>query len=388
VRFLVNALSADTYSGRHVLFGHLRQLCQMAAGRHEFLILHRDGQDMSVVESLPGVALVRAPRLSSGWAVRALWEAAALSRLMRRERVDAYFSPTGTILPNAPVPQATLAQNPWCMIAGLRTHPSEQVKAAVQRRAYRRAYGTADLLVYNSHHMRQLYARNAPGYVEKAHCIAYQGIDDDAFETANRFRRAGRDRSGYTVLAVSVMASWKSIAVLIDALNRLHARLVMAKLCLVGPWPDDGYRQAIEAKVVEFGLQPFVTITGKVSRSELYQHYANARVFCLMSRCESFGIPAVEAQVFGTPVVGSTVTAMEEVCGAGAVCTTPDRPAEVADLLERLLVDETHWAVMSQRASANANRYRWSECSKPLSAVFELCSSTRGRAADPGGVAY
>jgi glycosyltransferase involved in cell wall biosynthesis len=117
-------------------------------------------------------------------------------------------------------------------------------------------------------------------------------------------------------------------------------------------------------------LESFVTVTGKVSREELYRHYAEAHVFCLMSQCESFGIPAVEAQAFATPVVGSSTCAMPEVCGEGGVFGEPGQPAQTAELLGEILENPPTWRALSDRARRNAARYRWELCSRPLLKMF------------------
>lgn len=85
-----------------------------------------------------------------------------------------------------------------------------------------------------------------------------------------------------------------------------------------------------------------------------------------MSRCESFGIPAIEAQLFGTPVVTSTVCAMPEIGGEGGLYRDPDDVPAIAEALTKLLTDADEWQRRSQLARANAARYQWQTCSQPL----------------------
>lgn len=113
-----------------------------------------------------------------------------------------------------------------------------------------------------------------------------------------------------------------------------------------------------------------MSIKGKVSQSELQDHYATHQVYCLMSQCESFGIPAVEAQAYGTPVVGSTSCAMPEIGGDGGVYTDPLNIKGTAGLLEKCLTNREYWANLSARALINVERYHWSECTKPLIACL------------------
>ena len=155
----------------------------------------------------------------------------------------------------------------------------------------------------------------------------------------------------------------------------MRERNVPARLNLVGPWADPNYERAIRRQIEEAGLAPYVNITGQVSRRELYRHYAEASVFCLLSRCESFGIPALEAQLFGTPGVVSDGCAMPEVCGPGAISVSPDDAARAAEALAAILQDSRTHADLAAAGVDNASRFRWSECSRPLFRIFELSPS-------------
>ena len=114
-----------------------------------------------------------------------------------------------------------------------------------------------------------------------------------------------------------------------------------------------------------------VEITGHIDEAALHKLYASARVFCLLSRCESFGIPAVEAQAFGTPAVVADGTAAPEIIGdGGRVVRQDDVPATAACLLE-LLTDEVEWSRRSAAACGNAGRFHWRDCSTPLVRAIE-----------------
>lgn len=371
MRILVNSLSLGSLSGRHVLFGHLAQLAAWTRSRHEFLVLHRSGQEEQVRAALPfdNVSLLSAPKAAEQWAARSAWEAWSLPAMMKRNAADLYFTPSGTILPRSPVPQVSLAQNPWCMVPEIHRTRREKLKAALQRSAYRQAALAADLMVYNSNHMRSLYLQNAGRPVPGESVVAFQGINDDTHEIAAEFRTTS-ERKPLSILSVSVMAHWKGIETVVAAVATLRQRGIPATLSLVGPWADSAYEQSIRQLIAHLQLQDAVTITGRVSVDELHNHYATAQVFCLMSRCESFGIPAVEAQAFGTPVVGSSTCAMKEIGGIGGVFGPPGDPSLTADLLEPLLTDQDHWQNLSENAVSNSQNYVWELCSRPLLRIF------------------
>ena len=369
MRVLVNGLSIGAPSGRHVLYGHVRQLAQWTSTEHEWLILHQAGEELPADLQLANVQTRSAPGNCGNWLARSAWESLELPRLMRRCGVDLYFTPNGMVLPRSPVPQASLAQNPWCLTPSIHRTFTERCKARLQRAAYRRAFTGADTMVFNSRHMEELYRRNAAGSTPRRVCIAYQGIDDATHEAAEHTTAV---RDDWMIVSVSVMAHWKGSETLVSATKLLREREVPAKLRLVGPWPDPEYEARIRTHIRDLGLEGVVEITGMVSVDDLRAAYATAKAFCLMSRCESFGIPAVEAQAFGTPVVGSDICAMPEVCGAGGVFGPPGDVETTANRLQRLLTDADHWSQLSRAARENAAKYRWSECSRPLLSLFQI----------------
>ena len=371
VRVLVNSLSLGSLSGQHVLFGHLRQLAKWTAGEHEFVVLHQTQHGEVAREALPfdNVEFLAAPKAADHWATRSAWESFSLPALMKKRGADLYFTPSGTILPRSPVPQVSLAQNPWCLVPQIHRGRKERLKASLQRSAYRSAVRGADLMVYNSEHIRGLYLNNARNGDEGDSIIAFQGINDETHALAAEARLT-TNRKPLSILSVSAMAHWKGAETLVSAVSKLRNRNIDATLDLVGPWPDSGYERLVRDRIASLDLADVVNIAGKVSVESLHHHYATAQVFCLMSQCESFGIPAVEAQAFGTPVVGSNTCAMEEIGGAGGVFGPPGDADLTADLLEPLLTDQNHWQDLSENAVANSQNYIWEECSRPLMQMF------------------
>jgi glycosyltransferase involved in cell wall biosynthesis len=372
MRVLVNALSLGSLSGQHVLFGHLAQLARWTMDKHEYLVLHQAAHGLAVRNALPfaNVKFIQAPRNASRWATRSVWESLTIPSLLKKNAADRYFTPAGTILPRCPVPQISLAQNPWCLVPQIHKGSTERLKAMLQRAAYKRAATAADLMVYNSKHIQNLYLQNAGRTTLAPSMIAYQGINDETHIAAAAMRSENR-RKPFRILSVSAMAPWKGAETVVRATGLLRKKGIPAELYLVGPWPDSQYESRIRTLIQEDGLQTYVHITGKVSVAELHEHYASAQVFCLMSQCESFGIPAVEAQAFGTPVVGSDSCAMAEIGGAGGLFGPPGNAANTARLLEVLLTDAFRWKQYSDAAIRNSERYIWSTCSRPLLKIVD-----------------
>lgn len=361
MRIAFNALSVDNLSGRHVLLGHVRQV--LAAGGERHLLLHHAG-NRDLADSLLGqIDLVECPPATRSWRGRWWWEAAALPGLLRRHGVQALFSPAGITAPRVDLPQLVLAQNPWCFVRQVQQGWADQIKAALQRAAYRKAQQRAALMLFNSEYMRRVYHDNA-GCAPRDALLLLQGLEDETFARGLAAPPFAQRRA--EILVVSVMARHKAIEDVVAALALLRHQGVDAKLSIVGPWADEGYERQIRRQIEALDLAHHANIFGKVSREQLHAHYARARVFCLLSRCESFGIPAVEAQAFGTPCVVADCGAPPEIAGPGGVVVPPGAVEAAAQALARLLTDEAWWGDRSAASRSNVQRFRWETCSRPL----------------------
>jgi glycosyltransferase involved in cell wall biosynthesis len=375
VRILVNALSVSNQSGRHVLLGHLAEIQRVAGGRHQFVILHhRANEEMRA--ALGGAAeWHRAPAATERWWLRAVWESAFLPRLARRLSADVVFSPAGVTVATLRIPQVCFCQNPWCLVPSLKRTAAGRVKAALQRHAYRAAVHQAAAMVFNSHYMLEAYSRNA-GCAPAHSVIAYQAISEATHEAASR---AGGPRVANQIVSVSAMAPHKGAETLVQAIGVLRQQFDCAcRLVLVGGWPDRSYERKVREAVRQQHLEDLVRFAGHVPEDELHGLYASSRLFCLMSRCESFGIPAVEAQAFGTPVVSSNCCAIPEICGEGGVYRDPDDVRGTANAIHELMSSQNLWEKHSQAARRNAAHYRWSESSLPMLEVFDSLGERAG----------
>lgn len=361
-KLLVNALSVTNPSGRHVLAGHLKQVAEALAGRLRLAVLCR--ADMAELQRGLGdrVDWVWAPPVTRGWFCRAAWERTHLRHLARRLGATAYFTPSGIAAPELELPQIVFCQNPWALVPAARRR-RDAVKAWLQRRAYRRAMRTATVMVFNSRYMQDAYRRNA-GFSEKRGLVVYQAAEETADppgpDVPDIPRRPGQ------ILCVSVMGPHKNVETLVRALAVVRMARPEVRLVLAGSWPDAAYARWIRALVAQLSLSAAVDFTGFIPRARLEQLYAESQVFCLMSRCESFGLPAIDAQRRGVPVISSNVCAIPEVCGAGGRYVDPDDVSGVAAALQDLLSDRAEWQRLSSLARRNAARFTWPQVSRPL----------------------
>jgi glycosyltransferase involved in cell wall biosynthesis len=360
MRILVDALATTNLSGRHVLLGHLERAARATVDRDRFILLVHSGNADFRERLGNSVEWRECPPITGHWLGRRMWQSTSMAGVVRATRADAVLTVSGTTLPAVTVPQVVYAMNPWSLVPGLHRTPTEHLKAAFQRWAYRRAMADADGFLFLSKYLRELY-RRASGRHERCSEIVYCGIDDATFAAA---RGPSRERLAHQIVCVSAMAPHKDLETLLHAVASVRRAGVPATLRLVGPWPDLVYRRSIDQLIARLDLQPSVSITGWLPSIELRNAYAESRVFALLSRAESFGIPAVEAQAFGTPVIGSTMSAMAEVCGAGGMFAAPGNVGQATDLIGTVLTRRETWTSLSEAAVLNARRFTWDACAE------------------------
>lgn len=377
MKVLVNALSVTNQSGRHLLAGHLSRIARWTADRNSFVILFHSGNRDLVQDWGPNVEWRECPARTSRWILRAIWERMNLSRVIGDSGADAYFTPSGAAS-FVVIPQIVLCPNPWCLVPEVGRRGLDRIKAALQRMAYRRAVRTAAVMVYTSGFMQRAYEANA-GQSARQSFVVPLGVGDQFLDQAKPVLGL-QERDPLGIVSVSVMAPHKRVEVLVEAVSILHRDFGLpARLELVGPWPDEAYRRRVEEQVSTLMLTAFVTLTGTVPEEELVGSYSRARVFSLMSCCESFGFPALEAQSCGTPVVCADNTSMPEINGAGGLYPPVDDACKAAEALRLLLTDDEAWADYSRKALLNARRYRWDDCSRKLLAAFNGLPSGQER---------
>lgn len=152
---------------------------------------------------------------------------------------------------------------------------------------------------------------------------------------------AKRDNLFVDVLFTGRFEARKGIDVLLQVIPSVCAEFKRARFILVGedrPQPDgSNFASRFRALHSREKFRDRVIFAGKVSDSEIEQHFANCEIFVGPSRYESFGLVFVEAMMFGKAAIGCRVGGMKEVIDEG-VTGLLAKPGD-ADSLRAALAD-------------------------------------------------
>ena len=162
------------------------------------------------------------------------------------------------------------------------------------------------------------------------------------------------------VLCVGTFARHKNVAPALDALEAAGVPSVV-----VGARGDGRVFADAGAK-----RWAGATFAGRLTDDELAWLYGAATALVFPSLYEGFGIPVVEAQRLGCPVVAFRVGPLPEVAGDGAALCDPDDPAGLATAVQALADDPVRRAGLVEAGRRNAARYTWDASVERLEAVL------------------
>ena len=95
-----------------------------------------------------------------------------------------------------------------------------------------------------------------------------------------------------------------------------------------------------------------------ISRSALIEHYRNCDLLVFASLYEGFGLPVLEAQATGRPVVTSGLYSMPEVAGKGALYVDPLSASAIGDAVRKIIDDAALRDRLVTAGARNVEKFR------------------------------
>lgn len=109
-----------------------------------------------------------------------------------------------------------------------------------------------------------------------------------------------------------------------------------------------------------------------LSDADLRGEYARAEALAFVSTDEGFGLPILEAQATGRPVLTSDRAPMREVAGDAALLVLPEDETAIRAAVERLMTDAAYRAELVERGQVNVERFSAGAIAAHYASLYEI----------------
>jgi len=354
----------------------IRHLLQLpGAGRHVWrLYTDQPVSQSPFPQRTPGAEEANVELCVLPW--RRMWTHRCLAAEVRRRPPSVFFVPSHVVpfrLPSQLPPcvvtihdlgyQALPAAHPWSQRLYLTW--GTRWSATVARRVIAISRATADDL--------RRYCGTPAGKIRVIYEAAAAMPVPSQEEIAAARREYGLRRP--YALYVGTIQPRKNLARLIEAYGILaEAGLPEGDLVLAGSlgWLSD----PIMAMAQTSAVAKHVRLIGYVEEDRLAALLAGAKFFCYPSLFEGFGLPVLEAQHMGVPVMTSNTSSLPEIAGDAALLVDPTDVDAIAEAMLRLSQDEALRARLIAAGYENVKRFSWEKAATETLAVLEEAAAS------------
>jgi glycosyltransferase involved in cell wall biosynthesis len=191
------------------------------------------------------------------------------------------------------------------------------------------------------------------------------GIAFDALSTATKtfHKIPGR------ILFVGRLEPMKGVETLLEAFARAREEFPKATLHLVG---DGSLRTKLWRQARELGITEAVSFKGYMPPIAAQREFAEAEIFCGLSRSEALGNVFIEAQAAKCAVIATNIGGIPEVVKQDAGILVPvDDIAAAVSALKQLLESPDTRHVMAEKGYAFAKQYDWKKVADKYDDVYQ-----------------
>jgi len=192
------------------------------------------------------------------------------------------------------------------------------------------------------------------------------GIDLSLINTA----RTKHPKIDGRILFVGRLESMKGVDTVIAAFAALAPSYPEAHLVIAG---DGSLRRTLEAQEPALMKEGRISFRGYLPVQRIADEFAQASIFCGLSRSEALGNVFLEAQAAVCAVVATHIGGIPDIVqdGKTGLLIKPDGVAAAASALETLLTDDALRARLAEAGEKNAQDYGWDSIARRYAAVYE-----------------
>ncbi|MBP8959028.1 MAG: glycosyltransferase family 4 protein [Bacteroidales bacterium] len=172
------------------------------------------------------------------------------------------------------------------------------------------------------------------------------------------------------ILAVSSVVYYKNFSGLIEAFLKIHNDNKF-KLYIVGGINKKVFGKKSTEILKKIESNENIKFLGFVDDEELIRLYSNAQCFIYPSFYEGFGLPPLEAQACGCPVIVSDIPVFREVYKDSVIFCDPYKPDDIASKIDMVLQSANLRQELIEKGFTNARNYDFYDSAKKLLSIVK-----------------
>jgi glycosyltransferase involved in cell wall biosynthesis len=145
------------------------------------------------------------------------------------------------------------------------------------------------------------------------------------------------------ILFCGMVSEEKGVGILLEACAQLKHRGASFRCKIVGKAASEVEEKKFKDFIQNHQLKETVEFTGPLYNDRKWKAYAGADIFCFPTHysAESFGLVAIEAMLFGLPVVATNWRGLPDIVmdGETGFLVPPKDAKSIAERLENLILD-------------------------------------------------
>lgn len=198
--------------------------------------------------------------------------------------------------------------------------------------------------------------------------VTYEGADKNPAPPLPYSRLQNKEY----ILYVGNQNDYKNIRRLMEAHQLLKQKHPSLHLVLVGRLSGKaGASLRLNKEWMEQRKFKDIVFTDFVPDDQLAWLYKNTKAYVFPSLMEGFGLPGLEAMLYGAPVVSSNATCLPEVYEDAAHYFDPRDVIQMADAINDVLSDKTLRDELIQKGYKQAKKYSWKRTAEQTLDVYK-----------------
>lgn len=199
--------------------------------------------------------------------------------------------------------------------------------------------------------------------------VIYQSCDNRFYNRVSESQKSAIQVKFYLpekfILCVGTIERRKNQLAILQAVT---ARKITTTIVILGK-PTE-YIHQLNQFISENGIQKQVIFLHNTNFGELQTIYQMAELLIYPSFFEGFGLPVIEAQASGCPVITSNISSLPEAGGNGALYINPADISEIGQAIYNILTDKQLKVKLIQDGTANADHFSEKYVSRNLMKLY------------------